>query len=54
MLLVLQECRNPGCQVAWVTKFYTAKHNVFESSVWNLLHLTLLVSRILRWLLDFG
>jgi len=46
MLLVLQ--------VAWVTKFYTAKPNFCGSSVWNSLHVTLLVSRILRWPLDFG
>jgi hypothetical protein len=54
MLLVLQGCRNPGCQVAWVTEFYTAKPNVCGSSGWNLLYRTLLVSRILWWLLDFG
>jgi hypothetical protein len=46
MLLVLQ--------VAWVTKFYTAKPKFCGSSVWNLLHVIFLVSRILRWLLDFG
>lgn len=44
----LQGCRNPGCQVSWVTKFYMAKPNVRGSSVWNLLRVTLLVSRI--WL----
>jgi hypothetical protein len=54
MLLVLQGCRNHGCQVAWVTKFYMPKPNVCGSSVRNLLHVTFLVSRILRWLLDFG
>ena len=28
-------------------------HNMCESSAWNLLHVTLLARRILRWLLDF-
>jgi len=52
--LKIQGYRNRGCQVAWVTKFYMAKPNVCGSSVWNLLRITLLVSRILRWLLYFG
>jgi len=37
-----------------VTKFYMAKPNVCGSSVWNLLRVTLLVSRILGWLVYFG
>jgi len=38
---------NPGYQIAEAP-------NIFESSVWNLLHVTLLALIILRWLLDFG
>jgi len=38
---------NPGYQIA-------VAPNIWESSVWNLLHVTLLALRILRWLLDFG
>jgi hypothetical protein len=43
-----------GVQKSWVTKFCTAKPNVRGFSVWNLLHINRLVSRILRWLLDLG
>jgi hypothetical protein len=46
-----QGCTNPRCQVAWVTKFFMVVPNICESSVWNLLHVTLLVSQLLRWLL---
>ena len=45
---LLQGCTIPGRQVAWVTKFCTV-----ASSVWNILRITLLVPRLLRWLLDF-
>jgi hypothetical protein len=47
-----QGCTNPGLQVAMVTKFCTVVPNICGSSVWDLLHATLLVPRILRWLID--
>lgn len=34
-------------------KFYTLMPNICGSSVWNMLHVTLLRPRILRWLLEF-
>lgn len=46
-------CTNPGCQVAKATKFCMVAPNTCGSSVWNLLHVTQLASRILRWLLEF-
>jgi hypothetical protein len=36
-----------------VTKYCRAAPNICWSSVWNLLHVNLLTSRILRWLLEF-
>jgi hypothetical protein len=40
---VLKEgCTNPGRQVAVATKLRTVTRNVCKSSLWNLLHLTLL------------
>jgi hypothetical protein len=49
----LQGCTNPGRRVARATKFCMVATNICGSSVWNLLHFTLLASRILRWLLNF-
>ena len=47
-------CRNPGRQVVVLTKFCTvASHNICWSPVRNLLHVTLLASRILWCLLEF-
>ena len=48
-----QGCANPGLQVARVTKFCTVAPSICGCSVWNLLHVTLLATRILKWLLDF-
>ena len=43
LLLVLKQgCTNPGRQVAVATKLRTVARNVCGSSLWNLLHLTLL------------
>jgi hypothetical protein len=42
-----------GCQVAVATKFCTLAPNIFGASGWNLLHVTHLASRILKWLRDF-
>ena len=44
-------CTNAGCQVIWATEFWMLIPNICGSSVWNLLHITLLVPRILSWLL---
>jgi hypothetical protein len=40
--------------VGQTTKFCTVASNIFGSSTRNLLHVNLLASRILKWLLDFG
>jgi hypothetical protein len=45
---VMQVCTNPGPQLAQATKFCTMAPNICGSSIWNLLHVTLLASRILR------
>jgi hypothetical protein len=42
-----QECTNPGCQVATVTKFCMVAPNIFGFSVWNSLHTSLLEPWIL-------
>ena len=47
----LHECINPGRQVARATEFFTVVHTICGSSVCNLLNVTLLVSKIYRWLL---
>ena len=47
-----QDCKNPGYQVTQATKICTTVHSVCGSSVWGLHLITLLVPRILRWLLD--
>jgi hypothetical protein len=44
---------NDGCQVTRLTKFCTVAPNICGSSVCCLLYFTILVPRILRWLLDF-
>ena len=48
-----QGCTNPGCQVAWATKFYTVAPNIRGSLVRNLFHVTLLATKNLRWFNDF-
>ena len=47
-----QECKSPGHQVNMVTKFCMIMPEVYGSSIWNLLHGTLLAPTILRWFLD--
>jgi hypothetical protein len=47
-----QGCTNRGRQVARDTKFCRVWPNICGSSVWNMLHITLLAPIILRWLLD--
>jgi len=48
-----QGCTNPTHQVAKVIKLYTMAVNICASSERNLLHVTILVPKILRWLQDF-
>ena len=40
-------------QVSWASKFYILGPNIFASSIWIFLHITLLVNRILRCRVDF-
>jgi hypothetical protein len=47
-LVVDKVILGPGHRVACVNKFYTVVPNICESTVWNLLHVTLLTYRILR------
>jgi len=42
------------CQITMATRFCMVVSNIWGSSAWNLLHITLLAPRILRWLLEFG
>jgi hypothetical protein len=46
-------CTYPVRQVAVATKFCVVASNICAPSVWNLLQVTLLSSRILRQLLEF-
>ena len=46
-------CTNPGCQIAWETKFCMVAPNNCGSLVQNLLHFTFLAHWILRWITDF-
>jgi hypothetical protein len=48
-----QGCTVPGRHVAWATKFCMLAPNICWSSVWTLLHVTLLAPIISRWLIDF-
>lgn len=50
----MQVCTNPGHQITQVTKFCMLAPNICGSSGWNLLHVTLLLPRSLRLLLEFG
>jgi hypothetical protein len=49
---LLQRCTQPGRQVAMAVKFCTVASDICDDSMWNLLHVTLLASRIFRWLPD--
>lgn len=49
---ILQGCTNHGRKVFLATKFYMLTPNVCESSVWNMIHVTLLEPGIVWWLLD--
>jgi len=49
----IQRYTNPGHQIARATEFCSVAPNVLGPLEWNLLHVTLLALRVLRWLLDF-
>jgi hypothetical protein len=51
--IVSQVRTNTGSQVAVATKFCTVTRNICGRSVWNLLRVTLLAPRILRFLVNF-
>jgi hypothetical protein len=52
-LHILQQGRtNSGRQVATATELYAVAPNIFGLSVRNLLHVTILAHRILRWPLE--
>ena len=54
MNIILQQgCTNPRHQVTWAAKFCTVVPNISGSSVWNFLHVTLLLPKILMGLLRF-
>ena len=42
-----------GCQITMTTTFCTVAPNICVPSVWNLLHVTFLTARILRWFQEF-
>ena len=45
--------RNLGHKVAQATKSFMVASNICWASVWNLLYVTHLVPRTLKWCLDF-
>jgi hypothetical protein len=49
-----QGCTNPGSQITMATTFCTAAPNICGSPVQNLLRVTLLAARMLRWFLELG
>jgi len=48
---IWQGCTNPRYQVVMVIKLCTVVHSVCRSLLWNLMHVSFLPSRSLRWLL---
>jgi len=48
-----QRGTNSGREVTLETTFCTVTSKICGSAVWNWLHVTLLVPRVLRWPLDF-
>ena len=50
---LIQGCTNLGRHATVATASFTLASNMCGSSVWNLLHVTLLAPRILRWLQNF-
>jgi len=52
-LLKAKRSTNPWRQVTMETRFRTVTGNIFYSLVWNLLYVTILAPKILRFVLDF-
>lgn len=50
---IYQGCTNPGRQVAVATDFYMVATNICGSSAWNLIFVTFLAPKIVRWLTPF-
>jgi len=50
---IRQQCTNSVCQITMTTEFCTVVPNICGYSVWNLVHVTILVHRILRLLVGF-
>jgi len=50
--VLMQGCTSPVHQVAMATRMFAVPPNICGSSAGNLLYVTLLAPRILRWLLD--
>ena len=48
-----QGCTNPACHVTRAHKVCALAPNLCGSSVWNLLHVTLLAHVVFRWFPDF-
>jgi hypothetical protein len=48
-----QRCTNPGRQVARATELCIMVPNIFGFLVWNLLRMTFLALKVLRWVLVF-
>ena len=46
-------CKNSRWQVAMATSLRRFGSNICDSSEWNLLQVTILVPKILSWILDF-
>jgi hypothetical protein len=52
-IYIYRWCTNSGRQVAVANKFCMVAPNICGSSGWNLLHVTQVASKILRWLVGF-
>jgi hypothetical protein len=46
-------CTHFERQISWATEFWTMAPNTCGASIWTWFRITLLASRILRWLLNF-
>jgi len=45
--------KSPDSQAALPTKYYSLVPKNLETSAWNLLQITILVPKILKWLIDY-
>lgn len=48
-----QRSTNSERQVAVANKFFMVAHNIFDSPIWILPHVTVLAPKILRWFQNF-